>query len=134
MEMKGARNLDVHTASRGLTLPGLAGVSRVLPEKEHEHLPKFPLPDGFDEQVKKVLADQGASIGAAKRLQQADTLAREVERERPVTPGPRTAPKPCAAVRDQNVPCASRSGRNPHESKTACPRTRGSWRKQFNPW
>src|SRR5215470_18010373 len=36
---------------------GLFGGLVVLPDEEHEHLPKFPYPDGFLEHLKKVLAE-----------------------------------------------------------------------------
>lgn len=34
---------------------GLFGAVVVLPEREHEHLPKFPIPDGFYERLHKVI-------------------------------------------------------------------------------
>ena len=36
---------------------GLFGGLVVLPDEEHEHLPKFPYPDHFHEHVKKILAE-----------------------------------------------------------------------------
>ncbi len=39
---------------------GLFGGLVVLPEKEHEHLPKFPIPNGFYERLQKVLAELSA--------------------------------------------------------------------------
>jgi FtsP/CotA-like multicopper oxidase with cupredoxin domain len=57
-ETVGAWPFHDHCRSIGTYIDrGLFGGLVVLPEKEHEHLPKFPLPEDFYEKVKKVLAD-----------------------------------------------------------------------------
>ena len=47
---------------------GLFGGLVVLPEKEHEHLPKFLLPDGFQEQVDKVLKELEGHVDRRHRV------------------------------------------------------------------
>lgn len=57
-ETIGAWPFHDHWRNIGLYINrGLFGGLVVLPEKEHEYLPKFSLPDGFCEEVEKVLTE-----------------------------------------------------------------------------
>jgi plastocyanin len=63
---------------------GLFGGLVVLPEKEYEHLPKFPLPNGFHQQVEKVLSELEGHIHRRQRTARSSTQRGAHDRERVV--------------------------------------------------
>ncbi|HUC74956.1 MAG TPA: multicopper oxidase domain-containing protein, partial [Vicinamibacterales bacterium] len=72
---------------------GLFGGLVVLPEKDHEHLPVFPLPDGFLDRLRKTV-DELASAGHAHRGRDKHASHQhrhECEPEHPLMPGMRAA-------------------------------------------
>ena len=72
---------------------GLFGGLVVLPEKDHEHLPVFPLPDGFLDRLRKTV-DELASAGHAHRGRDKHAShqhRQECEPEHPLMPGMRAA-------------------------------------------
>jgi plastocyanin len=68
-EMVGAWPFHDHWRNIGTYINrGLFGGLVVLPGKEHEQLPKFPLPEGFREQVERIIAELANHSHAPRRV------------------------------------------------------------------
>jgi len=81
---------------------GLFGGLVVLPEREHEHLPRFPLPPDFEKRVHEVLKKLEGRSGQPAKPQQAARAVRMVAMD-PMQgpmpmPGPMSGPMPPGAL------------------------------------